>query len=88
MPCPRRGTHLKHNIVQTGPLRRRPMNARRLRPTRDSPQIEDEIPNLPQEYIGALPIQILSEIWVSINKAEASEIRRRFKDRWAVGVAN
>ena len=43
--------HLNHNILETRRLRRRPMNPRSLTLSRDTRQINDEIPDLSPKHI-------------------------------------
>lgn len=50
--------------------------------------IQDYVANLPQKYVGGTPIKVRGVVWIRIDQTETNKIRRGFKSRQAVWVAD
>ena len=85
---PRRITHLKHTILQTRRLRRRPMNAQRRRPRRNTRRIKHHIPNLTIEHIRSTKLQSIRSILIAVYQPKAGEACGGFEDGEIVRVAD
>jgi len=81
-------TQLKHNILQTCCLSRRPMNARRRPSSRDICCVQNKIPHLPIENISRSPIQIRGVVFIGIDKSKSGETGSGFYGRWVGCVAD
>ncbi len=95
MLSPFRLAHAKHQILQTGSLRCRPVDAIDAHIGRDTGSVQYEVPYLPVEHISCVEPRSSSGIcyiaWlvlVTVNERERREIGSGFDNREIIRISN
>lgn len=89
MFCSRARAHHNLEICQTRCLPRRPMDTRCPRTWGYRSQVQNKIPNLPEEHIRRRPALVpIILVLVTVDQTHSFELRRSLEDRASVRIAN
>jgi predicted RecA/RadA family phage recombinase len=72
-------THIKHQILQTCRLCRRPVDTRSGIPTWNSGHIEDKVAYLSIKNVGGTPVQVRRVVRVAVNQTKSGETGGSFE---------
>lgn len=89
MFCPRARAHHNLDISQTGRLPCRPMNTRCASTWGYRSQVQNKIPNLPEEHIRRRPALVpIILVFVTVDQTHSFELWRGLDNRTSVWIAN